>query len=218
MQSLRVLKKSCSGAGSAVFCAAMYTDAITTARRYYTWAGRDLAADACALAGNPRGVFMYTPQLVVLMKPVSSRHPQDWEQLGHSPQQADAWYVHLLAGNFALALQLAHTLPPYTWVCFQRGRRSTRLHRLPWARILSQHINNNQHSKHTMGFAVKTPKAPAVNTVPPVVAETQETDAQTDYEQKSARRRGLLSTILTHNGKQGSLAPAAPTAHNSTLG
>ena len=69
-----------------------------------------------------------------------------------------------------------------------------------------------------MGFAVKTPEAPAVNTEPPVVAETQETDAQTDYEQKSARRRGLLSTILTRNGKQGSLSPAAPAADNRTLG
>lgn len=69
-----------------------------------------------------------------------------------------------------------------------------------------------------MGFAIKTPKAPAVKTEPPVVAETQETDAQTDYEQKSARRRGLLSTILTHNGKQGNFAPAAPAANNTTLG
>lgn len=69
-----------------------------------------------------------------------------------------------------------------------------------------------------MGFAVKTPKAPAVKTTPPVVADIQEPDIQADYEQKSARRRGLLSTILTHQGKQGSLAPATPSADNTTLG
>lgn len=69
-----------------------------------------------------------------------------------------------------------------------------------------------------MGFAMKTPKAPPVNTTPPVVADTQETDTQADHEQKSARRRGLLSTILTRNGKQGSLASATPAAPNTTLG
>ncbi len=68
-----------------------------------------------------------------------------------------------------------------------------------------------------MGFAVKTPKAPSVKQELPVVAETQEPDTQADYEQKSARRRGLLSTILTNN-KQSSLAPAAPAANNTTLG
>ncbi|MBE6419248.1 MAG: hypothetical protein E7031_03880 [Akkermansiaceae bacterium] len=69
-----------------------------------------------------------------------------------------------------------------------------------------------------MGFAIKTPKAPPVNTEPPVVADTQDTDTQAGYEQKSARRRGLLSTILTNNGKRGSLAPAAPPTDNTTLG
>lgn len=69
-----------------------------------------------------------------------------------------------------------------------------------------------------MGFAVKTPKAPSVKQELPVVAETQETDTQADYEQKSARRRGLLSTILTHNNKQSSLAPVAPAINNTTLG
>lgn len=69
-----------------------------------------------------------------------------------------------------------------------------------------------------MGFAVKTPKAPSVKQELPVVAETQETDTQADYEQKSARRRGLLSTILTHNNKQSSFAPVAPATNNTTLG
>lgn len=69
-----------------------------------------------------------------------------------------------------------------------------------------------------MGFAVKTPKAPAVDTTPPVVSDTQETDVASDYEQKSARRRGLLSTILTKKGKNGSLATTAQATDNITLG
>ncbi len=69
-----------------------------------------------------------------------------------------------------------------------------------------------------MGFAVKTPKIPAVESTPPVVAETQDTDAQADYEQKAARRRGLLSTILSNKEKNTGLAPAAPVGNNSTLG
>lgn len=128
-----------------VFCTAMNTDAITTAQRYYAWAGRDFAADAHALARNPQGVLLYTPRLVVMMKPADSRQPQDWAQLTHSPQQADAWYVHLLVGQLSLAGQLAHLVPAYRWVCFQRGRRNTRPHRLPWVRILSHNsktINN----------------------------------------------------------------------------
>lgn len=69
-----------------------------------------------------------------------------------------------------------------------------------------------------MGFAVKTPKVPAVESTPPVVAETHDTDAQADYEQKATRRRGLLSTILSNKEKNAGFAPAAPAANNSTLG
>lgn len=149
-QCLRVLKSSCSLPGEGVFCAAMNTDATTTARRYYAWGGRDFAADARALADNPQGVLLYTPQLVVLMKPADSRQPQEWEQLGHSPQRPDAWYVHLLVGNLGLALRLAPMLPVYPWVCFQRGQRSARLHRLPWARILSRHIKPLTNNTSTL--------------------------------------------------------------------
>ena len=69
-----------------------------------------------------------------------------------------------------------------------------------------------------MGFAIKTPKTPTINSEPPVVTETQETDMQVDYEQKSARRRGLLSTILTANGKKNALTPVHPETDNRTLG
>lgn len=71
-----------------------------------------------------------------------------------------------------------------------------------------------------MGFSVdaSAPQAPAVDTTPPVVAETHEADTAADYEQKSARRRGLLSTILTNKQNRGSLAPATPAPGNTTLG
>lgn len=71
---------------------------------------------------------------------------------------------------------------------------------------------------NTMGFVIKTPKTPTIESEPPVVTETQETDMQADYEQKSARRRGLLSTILTDNGKRNALSPTRPESENRTLG
>ena len=78
--------------------------------------------------------------------------------------------------------------------------------------------NTTKERNNTMGFAIKTPKTPTINSEPPVVTETQETDMQVDYEQKSARRRGLLSTILTDNGKRSALTPTRPEAENKTLG
>lgn len=69
-----------------------------------------------------------------------------------------------------------------------------------------------------MGFAMKTPKIPAVETEPPVVAETLSTDAETDAEQQSARRRGLLSTLLSDRRKPGALAPTPPQHNSTTLG
>lgn len=116
----------------------MSTDAVTAAKKYYAAAGRDWVAEVSTLAENPCGVVLICPALVVLMKPVDSTRPQDWETLGKSPAGADAWYVHLLAGDVAMARQLAWLLPAYPWVCFQRGQRSARPHRRPWARLLAQ--------------------------------------------------------------------------------
>lgn len=113
----------------------MNTDARATALRYYRTAGRDPHADLRALARNPQGVFLFSPTLVVLMKPVLRHRPQDWENLEESPAGADAWYVHLLAGSLRQAQELAKLLPARRWLCFQRGRRSTRLHVLPWRRV-----------------------------------------------------------------------------------
>lgn len=70
-----------------------------------------------------------------------------------------------------------------------------------------------------MGFAVKTPKSPAtVTTEPPVVAETHEPDTVAEQEQRAARRKGLLSTILSVNSQKNGMRAAAPAADNTTLG
>lgn len=61
---------------------------------------------------------------------------------------------------------------------------------------------------------------PVVKNDPPVVTEVQATDAAADYDQKSARRKGLLSTILTDRSTRGNgaLTATATDSGNSTLG
>lgn len=113
----------------------MNTDARAIALRYYHLAGRDAHADFRALAQNPQGVFLFSPTLVVLMKPVHSHSPQEWGQLHASPATADGWYVHLLVGSLQQARGLAPMLPPLRWVCFQRGLRNARHHVWPWRRV-----------------------------------------------------------------------------------
>ena len=113
----------------------MNTDARAIALRYYHLAGRDPHADFRALAQNPQGVFLFSPSLVVLMKPVHSHRPQEWGRLESSPHTADGWYVHLLVGNLQQARTLAPLLPVLPWVCFQRGRRNARPHVWPWLRV-----------------------------------------------------------------------------------
>lgn len=113
----------------------MNTDARAIALRYYHLAGRDPQADFCALARNPQGVFLFSPTLVVLMKPVHSDRPQEWEQLESSPATADGWYVHLLVGSLQQARALAPMLPELRRVCFLRGRRNARPHVWLWRRV-----------------------------------------------------------------------------------
>ncbi len=101
-----------------------------------------------ALAANPRGVVVLMPQLVVLMKPAELCRPERWLELGHSPAAADAWYVHLLAGDLGLARALGRLLEPLPWLCFQRGARSPRLHCRRWARFISNphtHTSKNHY-------------------------------------------------------------------------
>lgn len=63
-----------------------------------------------------------------------------------------------------------------------------------------------------MGFT-KAPSTPAVTEVIPVVTETTEQDTVNSYEQSSANRKGLLSTILSARRDQEAQAEG-----NTTLG
>ncbi len=118
------------------YTAAMSSDARDGARRYYEGSGRSMVADLAALAANPRAVVVLLPSLVALLKPVRHDRPQDWDALAHSPDGADAWYVHLLVGDLGLARRLGAGLACLPWLCFQRGARHARIHRRPWRRIV----------------------------------------------------------------------------------
>ncbi len=117
--------------------AAMSMDARRIARAYYAHSGRSLCADMHALASNPQGVVVFLPRLVALMKPVEHSRPEGWLELASSPPGADAWYIHLLAGDLEWAREVGRGLPVYPWLCFQRGARSDTLHRWRWERFVS---------------------------------------------------------------------------------
>ncbi len=121
---------------------AMSEDARSSARRYYDGSERSLRVDMAALAANPHGVVVFLPRLVALMKPVESARPETWLALAEHSDGADAWYVHLLVGDLAFARQLGADLPAYPWLCFQRGARSSMLHRWRWARFVSSPVTS----------------------------------------------------------------------------
>ena len=110
----------------------MNADARDRAWEYYRAAGRDMEPDLAALAAHPQGIVLLMPRLVVLMKPVCSRQPEQWTDLPRIFPAADAWYVHLLVGDLRLARRLATALPRRRWLCFQRGLRTPAPHRQPW--------------------------------------------------------------------------------------
>ncbi len=114
----------------------MSKDARCRARLYYRHHGRDLDADLAALMCNPRAVVVCLPQLVVMMMPVAASRLQDGLDLAVSPHDADAWYVHLLVGDFRCACDLARGLEPLPLLCFQRGNRSADFHVCPWSRFI----------------------------------------------------------------------------------
>lgn len=114
----------------------MSKDARYRTRLYYQLHGRDLAADCAALQRNPRAAYMWTPQLVAMLKPISSKNLEAAYDLASSPPDADAWYVHLVVGDFACARQLAQHLEPLSLLCFQRGSRGADFHIYDWARSI----------------------------------------------------------------------------------
>ncbi len=117
------------------YCWCMSKDARCRARLYYRRYGRDFSIDYHELLQNPRAVVTLLPQLVVLMKPVSTVRLEDCLELAASPPDADAWYVHLLVGDFDCARVLAAQLEPLPMLCFQRGGRNADFHICDWARF-----------------------------------------------------------------------------------
>ena len=72
-----------------------------------------------------------------------------------------------------------------------------------------------------MGFAIKSPKmstaAAAADSTPAIVTETVDDSTARAQDQKRARKRGLLSTILSTRNRGGALTSQNPTG-NTTLG
>ena len=127
----------------------METDARIIAIRYYRGSEREFAADMTALSANPDAIIIYLPHLVVLAKPANRLHPQQWDHLHESPPGADAWYVHLLVGDVRQAREAARRLKPRTWICFQRGMRSSRPHAIRWDRFTALPPHSKlQHRKN----------------------------------------------------------------------
>lgn len=122
----------------------MRPDAQEEARRYYRESGRVLEADVESLISNPHGVLVFTPELVVLMKPVLLKEELLWGALADDPPEADAWYVHLLVGNVDQARRMAAQLPPLEWLCFQRGRRNSLPHVYHWSNVLLTNTNRKE--------------------------------------------------------------------------
>lgn len=116
----------------------MSKDARLRTRLYYQRHGRDLTADCADLMRNPRAAFMWTPSLVAMLKPISSTNLEAAFDLATSPPDADAWYVHLVVGDFACARRLAPQLEPLPLLCFQRGSRGAGFHIYNWARAIQQ--------------------------------------------------------------------------------
>ncbi len=202
----------------------MSRDARQDARHYYAAQGRCLADDLVALAANHRAVIVWHPQLVALMKPVSLDCPGEWLELESSPPRSDSWYVHLLVGSLPLASQLGGALEPLEHLCFQRGRRGPRLHRLSWTRFISRgtppHHPNPPSIENTLNMGFMQPEAPAAPPAAPpptvTITETSEADTQNQYDALSAKRKGLISTIQA--GQQQNSAPSTTGGGGAKLG
>lgn len=114
----------------------MKTDARGIAARYYAESDRDMNADAAALGAHPLSLVILMPELVVLAKQVRADRPETWEDLAHCESAPDAWYIHLLTGDWRLLGRIAAALHPHPWVCFRRGVRGRAEHRLPMRKLI----------------------------------------------------------------------------------
>lgn len=103
-----------------------------------------MAEDFAALSAHPQSVLLCMPELLVMMKAVRHDRPDTWENLYHEEEAADAWYIHLLAGDLTLARRMAAALPRRRFCCFRRGARHGRAHVLPWERLLPTDTEHNR--------------------------------------------------------------------------
>ncbi len=66
-----------------------------------------------------------------------------------------------------------------------------------------------------LGIDTAAASTSTVDTTPPTITQTQESDTRADYAQRSARKRGLLSTILTNRNRT---TGSSQSGGNTTLG
>ncbi len=115
----------------------MSRDARQLARYYYDRHGRDILQDMQLLSENDRALIIWLPQLIALAIPVNHLYPDSWARLAStSPQDSDAWYVHLLVGDLALARELGKQAEELSFICFHRGARNPRPHIHPFRDII----------------------------------------------------------------------------------
>lgn len=217
---------SCHGKRIRFILPGMKNDARSYAEQYYAGSDRSQEADLAALAHNPYGVALLCPALVALLQPCSVEWSEPWRHWGQAipPGQADAWYVHLLVGELAVARRLAAMLPPLPWVVFQRGTRGPALRRYPWQRFLlpTSQYNTNTLSTHMGFFSTPSIEVSSAATIAeesiPVTTETASDNTAGAYAQSAANKRGLLSTVLSKPRTGRTAAPAADNKDNTTLG
>lgn len=196
----------------------MSKDARINARSYYQSYGRDVGRDFWCLSQDERALVVWLPRLVALMKPVCSSTIHQGVDLECSEPCADAWYVHLLVGDFAFACELAQGLEPLPLLCFQRGSRSARFHVCDWLRFINQTPNTKYNT--IMGF-LDLPSVPEAT--PDVVTKNEDDilNESSSYDDKASRRKGLLSTILSRSDQSSastSTASSSIGSSNNTLG
>lgn len=113
-------------------------NAIQKARDYYFLNGGNYIADFKFQYQFANSVFIWTPELVLIAKPVDTRFDyKAWSK--EIFLEPDAWYVHLLCGNLKLAIQMMQHVNPLPYVVFQRGMRSNKIHKLDWNNLIKHH-------------------------------------------------------------------------------
>lgn len=111
-------------------------DAREEVRLYYKNSFRILSDDVIDLVMNRQGVVVWTENCCLLARMVNSKDKDSWECLWEETEDPDAWYVHLMAGDVKVAMELAKKASPLPFVVFQRGLRDERVHKLSMEKLL----------------------------------------------------------------------------------